>query len=436
MSKDGVVVLVANDKWWGTPAITNRIAVWPRGADIQERVNQGSFDVVDIESGSSGLLNLPDDYVSTESPSAGIEQLIFAPGGLLAARRRGGRVALCTPRDVIARNAATPIINSRLSPVTDDAFSAAEMSVRQHNSQLANPDAARAAINNKPLTVRIGYQTPNARLAATVGAIAKSCAAAGITVQDAGSATAGPVALRNNEFDGLLAGTGEAAGSGSSGSSAIDAYAFHSGNGNNLPGYVNERVDGIIDAQAVTSDPKELARLAGRGAPILWNDMPTLPLYPPAAHRPDFDEDVRGEQQPDPVGRRLEHGPLEAVDVSGDIARVSQLVEKMIREVPDFPEPGVQFKDLTPLLADAEGLRVVTDALAATAADADLVAGLDARGFLLGAAVATRLGVGVLAVRKGGSCRRQCTASRISSSTAARRWRSRPTGLISPGATL
>lgn len=88
--------------------------------------------------------------------------------------------------------------------------------------------------------------------------------------------------------------------------------------------------------------------------------------------------------------------------MSGDIAKVSELIEKLIREVPDFPEPGVQFKDLTPLLADAEGLRAVTDALAATAADADLVAGLDARGFLLGAAVATRLGVGVLAVRKGG----------------------------------
>ncbi|GAT02998.1 adenine phosphoribosyltransferase [Mycolicibacterium fortuitum] len=81
---------------------------------------------------------------------------------------------------------------------------------------------------------------------------------------------------------------------------------------------------------------------------------------------------------------------------------VSRLVKSLIREVPDFPEPGVQFKDLTPLLADAEGLAAVTDALAATAADADLVAGLDARGFLLGAAVATRLGIGVLAVRKGG----------------------------------
>ncbi|MCW1820491.1 hypothetical protein A5731_13175 [Mycolicibacterium conceptionense] len=279
VSEDGVVVLVANDKWWGTPAITNRIAVWPRGADIQERVNQGSFDVVDIESGSSGLLNLPEDYVSMESPSAGIEQLIFAPGGPLAAPAARRAVALCTPRDVIARNAATPIINSRLSPVSDDAFSASENVGEAAQFGVANPDAARAALNNKPLTVRIGYQTPNARLAATVGAIAKSCAAAGITVQDAGSATAGPVALRNNELDGLLAGTGGAAGSGSSGSSAIDAYAFHSANGNNLPGYANERVDGIIDAQAVTNDPKELARLAGEGAPILWNDMPTLPLY-------------------------------------------------------------------------------------------------------------------------------------------------------------
>jgi adenine phosphoribosyltransferase len=73
-----------------------------------------------------------------------------------------------------------------------------------------------------------------------------------------------------------------------------------------------------------------------------------------------------------------------------------------MREVPDFPEPGIQFKDLTPVLADARGLAAVTDALAAVAEGAELVAGVDARGFLLGAAVATRLGTGVLAVRKGG----------------------------------
>ncbi|OKH71650.1 hypothetical protein EB74_24840 [Mycobacterium sp. SWH-M5] len=279
VSEDGSVVLVANDKWWGTPPITNTITVWPRGADIQERVNEGSYDVVDIATGSSGLLNLPDDYVSSDSPSAGIEQLIFAPGGPLGAPTARRAVALCTPRDVIARNAEMPIANARLSPASEDAFSAAEGAAEGGRFSVANPEAARDALDNRPLTVRIGYQTPNARLAAIVGAIAKACAPAGITVQDAGSETAGPIALRNNEIDALLASTGGAAGAGSSGSSAIDAYALHVGNGNNLPNYNNERIDGIIDALAVTSDPKEVARLLSEGAPILWDDVPTLPLY-------------------------------------------------------------------------------------------------------------------------------------------------------------
>jgi adenine phosphoribosyltransferase len=81
---------------------------------------------------------------------------------------------------------------------------------------------------------------------------------------------------------------------------------------------------------------------------------------------------------------------------------IATLVASLMRDVPDFPEPGIQFKDLTPLLADAQGLAGVTEALAETARGADLVAGIDARGFLLGAAVALRLGTGVLAVRKGG----------------------------------
>jgi len=81
---------------------------------------------------------------------------------------------------------------------------------------------------------------------------------------------------------------------------------------------------------------------------------------------------------------------------------IAELVAELTREVPDFPEPGVQFKDLTPLLADSRGLAAVTAALAEVADGADLVAGIDARGFLLGAAVATKLGTGVLAIRKGG----------------------------------
>jgi peptide/nickel transport system substrate-binding protein len=279
VNKDGSVVLVANDKWWGAKAITNKVTVWPRGADIQDKVNQGSYDVVDVATGSSGMLNLPDDYVRTDSPSAGIEQLIFAPRGPLAATPARRALALCTPRDVIAKNAGLPIANARLNPATEDAIGAAEGTPDAGQFGVANPDAARAAANNQPMTVRIGYQSPNARLAAAVGAIAKSCAAAGITVQDAASDTVGPQSLRDNKIDVLIASTGGATGSGSSGSSAMDAYDLHSDNGNNLSGYSNERIDGIIASMAVTSDPKELARLLGESGTILWADMPTLPLY-------------------------------------------------------------------------------------------------------------------------------------------------------------
>lgn len=86
----------------------------------------------------------------------------------------------------------------------------------------------------------------------------------------------------------------------------------------------------------------------------------------------------------------------------GGDASLDRLIASLTREVADFPEPGVQFKDLTPLFADAEGFARVADALADTASGADLVAGLDARGFLVAGAVGARLGTGVLAIRKGG----------------------------------
>jgi peptide/nickel transport system substrate-binding protein len=235
--------------------------------------------VVDIATGSSGTLNLPEEYVRTDTPSAGVEQLIFAAVGPLADPAARRAVALCTPRDVIARNAEVPITNSRLNPAAEDSITAAENSPEANQFNVANPDAARDAINGRPLTVRIGYQSPNARLAATVGTIARTCAPAGITVEDAGGDSVGPQALRDNQIDVLVASTGGAAGSGSTGSSPMDAYSLHSGNGNNLSGYVNERVDGVINALAVTSDPKELARLLGESSPVLWADMPTLPLY-------------------------------------------------------------------------------------------------------------------------------------------------------------
>ncbi|WP_025735953.1 ABC transporter substrate-binding protein [Mycobacterium genavense] len=275
---DGAVVLVANDRWWGPKAITKRITVSPQAPDIQDRVNNRSVDVVDVAAGSSGALATPDNYERTDAPAAGIEQLIFAPQGPLAQANARRAVALCTPRDVIARDAGVPIANSRLSPVAEDAVAQADGAAEAGPFNRADPVAARAALG-APLPVRIGYQGPNARLAVTVGTITKSCAAAGITVSNVRLDTSGPQALTGGKIDVLLASTGGASGSGSTGSSSMDAYDLHSGNGNNLSAYANPQVDGVIGALAVSGDPAERVRLLAEAAPVLWGDMPTLPLY-------------------------------------------------------------------------------------------------------------------------------------------------------------
>lgn len=79
-------------------------------------------------------------------------------------------------------------------------------------------------------------------------------------------------------------------------------------------------------------------------------------------------------------------------------------IEHKIRYVRDFPEEGVLFEDLTPVLADADAFNVVVRSLADACRDmgADMIGGLDARGFLLGSAVAYELGLGILAIRKQG----------------------------------
>lgn len=81
---------------------------------------------------------------------------------------------------------------------------------------------------------------------------------------------------------------------------------------------------------------------------------------------------------------------------------MADVITSLTRDVADFPMPGIQFRDLTPLFADREALNTVIDALADVAGDADLVAGIDSRGLLVGAAIAARLGVGMLAIRKSG----------------------------------
>jgi len=73
-----------------------------------------------------------------------------------------------------------------------------------------------------------------------------------------------------------------------------------------------------------------------------------------------------------------------------------------IRPIPDYPIPGILFQDITPLLSDSEAFAAVVQALATCAEDYDYVAGIEARGFILGSAIATARNVGFVPLRKKG----------------------------------
>jgi adenine phosphoribosyltransferase len=85
-----------------------------------------------------------------------------------------------------------------------------------------------------------------------------------------------------------------------------------------------------------------------------------------------------------------------------DPAGLAELIKDRIRDVPDYPQPGILFKDITPLLADGAALTAVVSALGAGYGRLDKVAGIEARGFILAASVACQLGAGFVPVRKQG----------------------------------
>jgi len=87
------------------------------------------------------------------------------------------------------------------------------------------------------------------------------------------------------------------------------------------------------------------------------------------------------------------------------MADVTALIERWVRPIPDWPVPGVTFRDITPLLAQPEAFASVIDALAAAGEElgpVDAVLGIEARGFIVGAPVALKLGTGFVPVRKAG----------------------------------
>ncbi|MDN6666333.1 MAG: adenine phosphoribosyltransferase [Brevibacterium sp.] len=83
----------------------------------------------------------------------------------------------------------------------------------------------------------------------------------------------------------------------------------------------------------------------------------------------------------------------------------------LITSIPDYPEPGVNFRDISPLLADGAAMRAVTEALIAPfEGQFDIVGGLEARGFLFAGTIATMTGVGILPIRKAGKLPRPAAA--------------------------
>ena len=74
----------------------------------------------------------------------------------------------------------------------------------------------------------------------------------------------------------------------------------------------------------------------------------------------------------------------------------------LIRAIPDFPSPGILFQDITPLLADAAALGIITQALSNFDSEADVVAGVEARGFIIGSALAIHRRCGFIPIRKQG----------------------------------
>ena len=96
--------------------------------------------------------------------------------------------------------------------------------------------------------------------------------------------------------------------------------------------------------------------------------------------------------------------------------RAHEVLSRLVLDIPDFPQPGIVFKDITPLLADHAAFSIVIDALATTGRDesgavvVDKVIGVEARGFFLAAPVALALGAGFVPVRKAGRLPRETYA--------------------------
>lgn len=285
-TEDGGLVLVANETWWGVPPETERIVVWPKGADTLAKAESGDVEVLDQGAGAA----VPSEgFDQLDYPSHGVEQLTLATSGALASSAARRALALCTPReslfedfghagyDKAAGIGSGPVDSRLVQPNTllyAPVAATAEGRYRQPDTA-----AASAELDGAGLVVRIGYLAPDTRRASIVADIAAACAPAGITVEDAGAPQFGPTALRAGAVDAVLGSTASASGAAGAVSDEAARYSLHSGVGSNVGGYDNGRIDAIVDQLAVDTNDATALAIATEGERILWQEMPSVPLF-------------------------------------------------------------------------------------------------------------------------------------------------------------
>jgi peptide/nickel transport system substrate-binding protein len=285
---DGLV-LVRNEKWWGDPARTPRIVVWPKNADLKQKIGANGIEVVDIGAGSVPDLSLSGFSVQ-QVPSRGAEQLVLSTSGVFSAADARRALALCVPRQALLDEFGHPGVdgsqgldagplNSRTVQQDSVYYAAAARAAGKYSGgDVAGAQLALSSAGIGTPTIRVGYRTPDDRRARMVAAIAEACKPAGISVVDAGAPDFVPTEL-GGTVDAVLGGT--AAAPGPSGSlSGIEAMAaLRTGQGLNFGHYSNGRYDAITDQLAADDDSSTVLGLDIEAENLLWNEMPSIPLF-------------------------------------------------------------------------------------------------------------------------------------------------------------
>lgn len=290
-SADDGLVLVENERWWGTPAHTPRIVVWPKSTDLKAKLADNAIGVVDIGARSAGELDLG-GFAERTLPGRGAEQLVLATGGVLGAVDARRALALCTPRqrlfDELGKVAEPPEtglgsgpLNSRTLQQDSLYYSAVTGAAERYRTggDVPGATAALAAAGVSNPTIRIGYLRPDERRTRTVAMITEACKPAGITIVDAGSPDFTPAQLTEGKVDAILGGTASAPGPAGSLTGTTAIAALRTGSGLNFGRFGNGRYDAITDQQAGDDNSTAQLNLLTDTENLLWSEMPSIPLF-------------------------------------------------------------------------------------------------------------------------------------------------------------